>query len=743
MVELRFGASAGATWDRPQLVVASPGPARCGRPQAGPRVTRPHMSSISPRQDRTAALHPYLDPELSHAAQTALLGLAAGLDSGQLSYLFGLTNRKRRKSALTELIDRGCALVDADGEVRAVARGQRELLPPRDLQSVLKRQKVVKALEYLTSPLARLVAGGYAAMAAALTPEEAEQLERLVAHLEATLETDRARQRHRKRSVYSFIDRRVPSASLRAGGQGPSVAPPDVEERSADLLCGQLTNAKVREHREKTIGRIVAALTRRGEVALGHWWAIVVAVVARFSDPDEAWEECRLRLESFALRNRISLPKSLRIRGLDPRVLRARYPVPPCGYGPWVDAEQQLWGAFHRRYSPALGHGDCVKDLWIQAHEAARDELPVREGEIDPDAEAVYETRLYRHADRLVGLSAGALRSLSQGAHSRLHVEVLEMRQRMRQQEADREERQLLRKVLRYASDAPPGAEGEGHLTRRGIDDMGAAPRVITFDDLPGNWAPRLLRLALRRSLGRSISTAEWEHLRKSAEDAGRRRSRRRRHARLYELVLSRLQYGDRILVVPEKQRFPVASLVSLVSSALHEIEKKNATSEEVRRAVIAVTEHVLYRTTVDVVAEDGTYAGQTLGAAAILSGASGAVHDVVDRSGLGNALEAVGEHDLLRRLLGCGEPTVSPTLQRSVGRCRHGRLNPSGSRAGLGRAVVRPVACGGHAREHAIHRHGEKRHGYGSAGRDSRCVGPGGLRSRPRRRGRCDGTHP
>lgn len=53
------------------------------------------------------AILPYLDATLSHAAQTALLGLVMGLAEAELACLPGLANRKRRRAAVAELTDRG------------------------------------------------------------------------------------------------------------------------------------------------------------------------------------------------------------------------------------------------------------------------------------------------------------------------------------------------------------------------------------------------------------------------------------------------------------------------------------------------------------------------------------------------------------------------------------------------------------------------------------------------------------
>jgi hypothetical protein len=174
--------------------------------------------------------------------------------------------------------------------------------------------------------------------------------------------------------------------------------------------------------------------------------------------------------------NRLTLPRRVQLKIEDARTHRIEFPVPSAGYGPWVDAERELWRKFVMRYAPACG--PQTGSLWVRTHLAVAAELGALYARPELLPQALYDDRLWCHANRLTGLPEDVLRGLS-GGDARRSEAVRAARRRAEQEVRAVESRKLLRFAARFAADAPPETEQSTRPKRVTLEDLGAvgAPR--------------------------------------------------------------------------------------------------------------------------------------------------------------------------------------------------------------------------------------------------------------------------
>lgn len=298
---------------------------------------------------RLSPLFPFLDLSLPARQRMVLLGVAAGFTERELVSLPGLSNLSRTRAAVREL--------EEAGRVRRTAKRWEALRgrPASDSEiadRIRRWKKLRMALDILREPSARLRARGLGHVADELGPALSEALEEALQVIDRRMPQDQAVRRRERLSVLNFVARNLPPEyESQCDGDGrPPPAPADVCARTVERLTFGLPKADALEVEQQTT-ELYQALLGRGETVLAHWWQILDALWdagLRGWVLQRAW---RLRLDSYLLRARVRLSNKFRLSYMKPQKLKARYPVPDCGYGPWVDHEIDLYRAFRVRYA--------------------------------------------------------------------------------------------------------------------------------------------------------------------------------------------------------------------------------------------------------------------------------------------------------------------------------------------------------------------------------------------------------
>lgn len=519
------------------------------------------------------ALLPYLATDLPSAMRIALLGLAAGLRPKELSVLPGLVQPKRLRQTLQALVAAG-RVVQVEGRLECLPLAR---VDEHAVRRLLETQtKLQRALALLTDPMVRLKARGLSELAARLSPSLGEALLAEIQHAEVALPLDRQVRRRARRSLLSFVARRVPASLCRmtADGPRPPYAPFDLLERSRELMPERSAHLKA----------LYTALVPQGELVLAHWWRILQVFADEGRRGEDLWKAWRVRLESYRLRVRLPLSNSTRLWGYEPQILKGRFRVPDVGYGLWVDQELRLWAKFRMHFRAAAG--PMVRDLWIAAHEAVPHLLQQEHAGATPSLVSGehYEDVLFRAAEALSGLSEAALAALHSGRGSA----VL----RAARANAWREwtgviERAAILKALRLARGAPKDTHRD--TERRA-------------------WAFDLLEIIARRAAGETYDRDRLAELVAQAGPGGGRGGRRVRMRRLGEQVVRDLHSGLCLqpVHVGPGDSFPLRNVWQRIRSARRTVETAAATAPERSAALEQLREYVQNRAHVTLVYADG-----------------------------------------------------------------------------------------------------------------------------------------
>lgn len=433
-----------------------------------------------------------LSKEISHGEQAALLGIAAGLSTeSELEILPGMAAVDARRAAIQSLLARGWVEEVAGRLVLRIS----DLRPTKEtLRAVSRRKKIWAILAFLSGSKLyyKLAARGYTGMTTVLSEVEQACLLNMLEWVERQTKQDRRRTRRLRTARLAFVLRRVPLEYLdpRLPAR-PRRAPHDVRERMLSIFLRGCGNPAERASLNDRVDLLYEHLFVYGEEELAHGWRIVQAIGERDLGPAQRWDQACLRIAARTVRR--GLPDILAsYRAHEPRQLVTMYPVPDCGYGPWVEDELALYGRFSRRYAGATGQR-AVRSLWVRAHRIARVSMADDDRlTTDPAWEAEYQRRLYEAADEMTASAVGG------GAGGA--VEMWDAY----------EWRCLFRRIARYAQDDPPGRAPREK--RRTVEDLGAPRREIDLTQASGrDWAPRLLRLILHRRMGWSVDPGAWD----------------------------------------------------------------------------------------------------------------------------------------------------------------------------------------------------------------------------------------
>jgi len=556
------------------------------------------------RHPRLRPLFRFLDFTLPAGQWMVLLGLGAGLTVRELPSLPGLSNPSRTRQAIREL--------ETAGRVRRTPSGW-EARPgaapaDADLKDRIRRwTKLRRALDMLAKPSAPLRARGLGHVADALGPALGDALEAVLRTVDRRMPADRAARRRGRQPVLAFVRRNLPPeyVAISGGGDGPPPAPADVCERTIERLTVGLGDTEAAEV-EREVSGLYQVLLRHGEAVLAHWWQILVALWDDGVRGETLRREWRLRLESYLLRKRLRVSRAYRLPIADARKLKARFPVPDCGYGPWVDHELTLYRAFKARYGAALG--PSVKVLWMQAHETVPDLLRRDYAFATPDVVVTdrYEELLFRTADELSGLSRGMLSALASGRSTRAIKAC-----------RGREEREAAARPLRLAV---------FKAAKAARDDRA---RKQTHE----KWADELLRLAAETKLANTIGTRDYAAYVMRSRQVGRGGRR-----------VQKMPLGEEVLrgVVAELQKkpltqgpgepFPVARIKRPVDRALRRIGgAPRARTADREAALKALQMFIRRRGLVTVAYPGGCYEPMTLEAASDLVGRADVRREVLD----------------------------------------------------------------------------------------------------------------
>lgn len=388
---------------------------------------------------RAKELLPFLDPALPSAERIALLGIAQDYSVPQLHHLPGLKNSTYLRAALDALVARGRLARCPTGFVANPGVAP----DPVHVARLLRQKKFTAAVELLMDPAGGLYARGLSGMAVALGPVLGVALEEELRRVDAVASADAEFWRRSRLSRLHYSERNVPRDRSRRTPDGPRPLPPppDFLDRTVHQLTHGLPPA-IRDERERAIRGLYRAVVGLGSTVFPHRWGILTGLERHRLGPDALWAAWRGRMESYLLRRRKILGPALRYREEEPHLLRVRYPVPECGYGPWVDHELALWRRFLRRYSPALG--PLTKDCWLRTHAEITLQLKQEYPGVEPGmvSRKLYEERITLVADRLTGLSPAVLGDLARGRRS---AAVKEVRGRCEREAGARLERMCIR----------------------------------------------------------------------------------------------------------------------------------------------------------------------------------------------------------------------------------------------------------------------------------------------------------
>lgn len=528
-------------------------------------------------------LLPYLAIELSSAMRVALLGLAAGFHPSELHVLPGLGQPKRLRQALKGLEAIG-RIVRSGGGYTCVPAA-----PPleRDVMNLLKRHsKLRRALDMIADPLTRLNAWRLGSLADELCSEARAALAGALGEAAALRASDALQRRRSRRSVLSFVARRVSSEQSRATPLGPRPprAPHGLLERSQHLL----------PEYSDTLTRLYTALVPYGDDVLDHWWRILEVHADCGLTGAALWQAWRLRIESYVLRRRIPLSSGLRLHDMEANRLKALYPVPDVGYGLWVEAELALWRRFRTHFAPAMGYLQ-VRALWAQAHETVPAMLRAEHPGATASAvmEDHYDDCLFRAAEACSGLGDRVLDHLRRGLHRTAAV-------RAARANADREasacvQRAALLKAARIAADG-----------RTAVTDRDQAER---------EWALNLLRAVAFRETPNGPSAEVLSALVDEAARVGRRGGRRFRQPRLMEVVRRELEHDLQLrpVVVGPRERVPLERVWDRVRRVREKILAAQVSAEERRAALHGLCDYVQHRDCIILVNDDGTAVARSI----------------------------------------------------------------------------------------------------------------------------------
>lgn len=570
------------------------------------------------RHARLRPLFAFLDLTVSARQRMVLLGLGAGFTERELQSLPGLSNPSRTRQAIREL--------EAAGRVRRTSSGW-AAKPGRapsdgDLAGCLRRwKKLREAFDLLSRPSAPLRARGLGRVADVLGPALSDALEAVLRTIDRRMPADQAARRRARQSVLSFVQRNLTPeyVSISGGGDGPPPAPHDVCERTIERLTAGLSGAEAAAV-EREVDDLYRVLLGRGEAVLAHWWQILMALWDKGLRGQTLRREWRMRLESYLLRAQVRLSRRYRLRVDDPRKLKAQFPVPDCGYGPWVERELALYRAFRARYGPALG--PSVKALWMQAHEAVPSLLLDDYPFATPDVVVAerYEEILFRVADALSGLSRGMLDDLSAGRRTRA-IKACRAR----------EEREAAARPLRLAvAKAAQAARDDRGRNRDDPDDEDEKDEKD--EEHEENWAIRLLRLAAELKL-ENVGSGDFAKLVKESRHFGRG-GRRVLKRSLSEEVLRAVAYElqKRPLMQGPGEPFSLSHVKRPAERALRRIENASRACAAERAAASEALERFFQRRGLVTVAyPHGWYEPMTVEAASDLAGRTDVRREVLD----------------------------------------------------------------------------------------------------------------
>lgn len=528
-------------------------------------------------------LLPYLVTELPSAMRVAMLGLAAGFHSRELHVLPGLAQPKRLRQALKGLEAAGRIVRCGEGYTCTPASPPRE----RDVLNLLKRHsKLCRALDMIADPFTRLNAWHLGSLAEELCPDARAALVGALGEAAALRASDALHRRRPRRSVLSFVVRRVSAEQFRATPLGPRPhrAPHGLLERSQKLLP---------EYSDK-LTRLYNALVPYGDDVLDHWWRILEAHADRGLTGAALWQAWRLRIESYVLRRRIPLSRGLRLRDTEANRLKALYPVPDVGYGWWVDTELALWRRFHAHFAPAMGYLQ-VRALWAQAHETVPAILRTEHRGATASAamEDHYDDCLFRAAEACSGLGDRVLDHLRRGLHRTAAIRAA--RANAVREASACAQRAALLKAARIAAD------GRAIVTDR--------------DQAEREWALNLLRAVAFRETPNAPSTEVLSALVDEAARVGSRGGRRFRQPRLMEVVRRELDHDLQLrpIIVGPREPVPLKRIWERVRRVRTKILAAQVSADERRAALQGLCDYVQHRDCIILVNDDGTAVARSI----------------------------------------------------------------------------------------------------------------------------------
>lgn len=603
---------------------------------------------------RREELLQYLDATLSKPEQVALLGVAGGLDSSELcARLPGLANKERRTAVFASLLEKHLIIRSHRG--RLIVGLLERVTPMTDVQRkrALRRTNLQRTLDFLAGDGSLCVVHRLSGMAQVLDGSERKLLGEIAHNLDRTAAEDKERAKRMKRGWLAFGRRLVPRSYLDGDKQSPVPAPIDVLARMQTILLEGITPAAERAAHADAVRELYQAVWRRGEVPLAHLWRLVKDVDKRHLDPADRWEHVCCRMAAYLMPR--GLPDLLARYREDPKRLQREYPVPAYGYGAWVDEEMKLRKKFWDFWVPALGPAR-TRLLWAEAHEAAEAEMqrlyaaagaeverqsPTDETKPKPQSpgsvyvSSYFENTRYRPyferaARKHSGLSPEVLDALPRRTHA-----VKQARNKAEREWEAYEERRFLRGVIRHAQDDAPGLKRpqRDDNGRRSSRDLLTPERTINVE---AEWAPRLLRLELRRQLGRHDHPHAYECALEKARLALSAKRKRKRGPKLAESARRGMGVLENITIRAARGAFPAGMVARTITRVLEccaeQAEKWN---QPLDHAFHAVAEGLVLRRLFSVAQREGGTELLSLEEAAAACGDPTAVYRVWEASGL------------------------------------------------------------------------------------------------------------
>lgn len=511
----------------------------------GVRDTNPSLPIVMD-EDLITRLLPFLQSDLRNPDRIVLCALALGYDPRHLRDLPTLRNSTRTRAVLNELTARG--RLDAEG--RPVPYPPPS---PEDLACVLGRKKMQEALGCFEQWEGLLSQLGLGALVDALPAADVGALEETFLDLSRFDQDDKLVRAAVRQGWY-----------LHAARTRPSSASPD-QRPPADLLAEtqRILGHRPQHRRDQQFFAAIQDLNRHVAARLldgrWHWWLLLQHVERTTRTRDQSRKEFTGRILGLLLRRRCPPLRQL-IRSLGWDIQDAadhmrRYPVPRCGYGPWVVRERALKRRLCREVCQGFGRR-IQKTVWHHAHRCVQGEFeaiddPARLRFVDPD---LYEAKVMEVA-RLTVRKAQDGAPLSMLLHRSFAGT---------KGEAGFLLRECLRRVRKLATDSARLADPE-------VGDWGREVLARTLDSVRG------------RALSAKTAEGLWETRPNLRPDRSRVRRSLSEHDRFRSLLLHEL---ERCMPHVTMSGSSVSPVPQIITAALRCSRKVRLTEEELADAL-------------------------------------------------------------------------------------------------------------------------------------------------------------